>query len=322
MTAYLPYPERQKMRTDYFLKSAKQQKGAATLFIAVILLVAVTLVMIYTAGPSITETRLAANEIRTKQAAAAAQAGVDRAIRNVNSGGNFSTSFTHADAGWGTSNAAFWVGYFDPDPDNNPATPTPPLPDCPTASGTLTPTASTTATRAWLVSCGWSDDSAARKRNVALVPGVGFDVVPTDCLAALLKLDLPDASVDTYSISFGMKICDRARVMGEAFRVLRPGGVFYCLEAARIPIEPLHCAYLLYMDWCLPLIARIATGGDASAYNYLLRGVHDFPRQREFASELAAIGFEDITFENLTLGIVAIHRGVKPLSPLASTTRH
>jgi demethylmenaquinone methyltransferase / 2-methoxy-6-polyprenyl-1,4-benzoquinol methylase len=135
-------------------------------------------------------------------------------------------------------------------------------------------------------------------------------------------LDLPDASVDTYSISFGMKICDRARVMGEAFRVLRPGGVFYCLEAARIPIEPLHRAYLLYMDWCLPLIARIATGGDASAYNYLLRGVHDFPRQREFASELAAIGFEDITFENLTLGIVAIHRGVKPLSPLASTTRH
>lgn len=125
-------------------------------------------------------------------------------------------------------------------------------------------------------------------------------------------LDLPDASVDTYSISFGMKICDRARVMSEAMRVLKPGGVFYCLEAARIPFEPLHRAYLLYMDWCLPLIARIATGGDASAYNYLLRGVHDFPRQREFAGELAATGFRDITFENLTLGIVAIHRGVKP----------
>lgn len=125
-------------------------------------------------------------------------------------------------------------------------------------------------------------------------------------------LDLPDASVDTYSISFGMKICDRARVMSEALRVLRPGGVFYCLEAARIPFEPLHRAYLLYMDWCLPLIARIATGGDASAYNYLLRGVHDFPRQRDFARELEAIGFEKVTFENLTLGIVAIHRCVKP----------
>jgi demethylmenaquinone methyltransferase / 2-methoxy-6-polyprenyl-1,4-benzoquinol methylase len=124
-------------------------------------------------------------------------------------------------------------------------------------------------------------------------------------------LDLPDASIDTYSISFGMKICDRARVMSEAMRVLKPGGVFYCLEAARIPFEPLHQAYLLYMDWCLPLIARIATGGDSSAYNYLLRGVHDFPRQREFVRELETVGFEDVTFENLTLGIVAIHRGVK-----------
>lgn len=125
-------------------------------------------------------------------------------------------------------------------------------------------------------------------------------------------LDLPDASVDTYSISFGMKICDRARVMREAFRVLKPGGAFYCLEAARIPFEPLHRAYLLYMDWCLPLIARIATGGDSSAYNYLLRGVHEFPRQRDFAAELRGQGFRDVTYENLTLGIVAIHRGVKP----------
>ena len=135
-------------------------------------------------------------------------------------------------------------------------------------------------------------------------------------------LDLPDASVDTYSISFGMKICDRARVMSEAMRVLKPGGIFYCLEAARIPFEPLHQAYLLYMDWCLPTIARIATGGDASAYNYLLRGVHDFPPQRDFARELEAIGFENVTFKNLTLGIVAIHLGVKPANLPASTAHH
>jgi len=126
------------------------------------------------------------------------------------------------------------------------------------------------------------------------------------------RLDLPDASVDTFSISFGMKICDRARVVAEAFRVLRPGGVFYCLEAARIPFEPLHRAYLLYMDWCLPLIARLATSGDASAYNYLLRGVHEFPRQAVFAEELRQCGFAVVSYENLTFGIVAIHRAVKP----------
>jgi ubiquinone/menaquinone biosynthesis methyltransferase len=125
-------------------------------------------------------------------------------------------------------------------------------------------------------------------------------------------IDLPDATVDTYSIAFGMKICDRARVVAEAYRVLRPGGVFYCLEAARIPLEPLHQLYLLYMDWCLPLIARIATGGDASAYNYLLRGIHDFPSQQAFADELERQGFVEVSYENLTFGIVAIHRAVKP----------
>lgn len=125
-------------------------------------------------------------------------------------------------------------------------------------------------------------------------------------------LDLPSASVDVYSISFGMKICDRARVVAEAHRVLKPGGRFYCLEAARIPFAPLHQLYLTYMDWCLPFIARIATSGDASAYNYLLRGVHEFPDQKTFAAELTAAGFQSVTYENMTLGIVAMHRGMKP----------
>lgn len=126
------------------------------------------------------------------------------------------------------------------------------------------------------------------------------------------RLDVADASIDVYSISFGMKICDRTRVVSEAHRVLKPGGVFYCLEAARIPFEPLHQLYLAYMNWCLPFIARIATSGDASAYNYLLRGIHEFPRQAVFVEELTRNGFTEVSYENLTFGIVAIHRGVKP----------
>jgi ubiquinone/menaquinone biosynthesis methyltransferase len=119
-------------------------------------------------------------------------------------------------------------------------------------------------------------------------------------------------SVDVYSISFGMKICQRDRVIAEAFRVLKPGGTFLCLEAARITVAPLHALYLKYMDWCLPTIARIATGGDDSAYNYLLKGVHQFPDQETFARELRDAGFESVRYENHTLGIVAIHEGVKP----------
>ncbi|MCB9946642.1 MAG: ubiquinone/menaquinone biosynthesis methyltransferase [Rhodospirillaceae bacterium] len=124
--------------------------------------------------------------------------------------------------------------------------------------------------------------------------------------------DVPSGSIDVYSISFAMKICDRERVLAEAMRVLKPGGRFLCLEAARIPATPIHRAYLAYMDWCLPLIGRLAADGDASAYAYLLRGIHEVPSQDALAAELQDCGFSDVRYDNLTLGIVAMHVGRKP----------
>lgn len=127
------------------------------------------------------------------------------------------------------------------------------------------------------------------------------------------RLDgIAPGSIDLYSISFGMKICDRDRVMAEAFRVLKPGGTFFCLEAARIPVPFIHAAYLRYMEWCLPLIGHIASRGDPGTYDYLLRGVREFPAQRDFADELRAAGFADVVYRNLTFGIVAIHEATKP----------
>ncbi|NVJ98929.1 MAG: ubiquinone/menaquinone biosynthesis methyltransferase [Alphaproteobacteria bacterium] len=123
---------------------------------------------------------------------------------------------------------------------------------------------------------------------------------------------IEDNSVDLYSISFAMKICDRELVLKEAFRVLKPGGTFFCLEASQIPIRFIHNAYLAYMDWCMPIIGRLAAEGDASAYQYLLKGVHDFPNQRELAEEIRRYGFMDVSFESLTFGITALHRAVKP----------
>ena len=119
-------------------------------------------------------------------------------------------------------------------------------------------------------------------------------------------------SVDLYSISFGMKICDRPRALAEAFRVLKPGGTFFCLEAARIVVPPLHALYLAYMRWCMPIIGRLATGGDPSAYVYLLKGVHDFPAQQDFCAEIASHGFRDVGYRNFSLGIVALHWATKP----------
>jgi len=140
--------------------------------------------------------------------------------------------------------------------------------------------------------------------------GLSFEVLNAYDMALI-----EDSSVDLYSISFAMKICDRERVLKEAFRVLKPGGKFFCLEASQIPIRLIHNAYLVYMDWCMPIIGKLAADGDASAYQYLLKGVHDFPNQRELADEILNHGFEDVSYESLTFGITALHRAVKPGTP-------
>jgi len=123
---------------------------------------------------------------------------------------------------------------------------------------------------------------------------------------------VPDASVDAYSMSLVMKICDRRRALAEAFRILRPGGRLVILEASNIRWRPLHRAYLAYMATCMPALGWLATGGDASAYEYLLHGIREFPTAEAFADEIRVHGFEDVTFERLSLGIVAIHTARKP----------
>jgi len=126
-------------------------------------------------------------------------------------------------------------------------------------------------------------------------------------------VEVPSASVDLYSMSFGMKICDRGRAVPEAWRVLKPGGTFICLEASEIPVRFIHRLYLFYMSLCMPAIGWVATGGDASAYHYLLAGVRSFPGAAQFSDEIRAQGFVDVGHERLSFGIVAIHTARKPL---------
>ncbi|HEY5852360.1 MAG TPA: ubiquinone/menaquinone biosynthesis methyltransferase [Lysobacter sp.] len=121
-----------------------------------------------------------------------------------------------------------------------------------------------------------------------------------------------DEGVDAYSISLALKICNRGKVLNEALRVLSPGGRLIVLEASNIPWRPLQAAYLAYMSVCMPLLGWLATGGDASAYRYLLQGIREFPSAEGLADELRAHGFEDVTFERQSLGIVAIHTARKP----------
>jgi demethylmenaquinone methyltransferase/2-methoxy-6-polyprenyl-1,4-benzoquinol methylase len=138
------------------------------------------------------------------------------------------------------------------------------------------------------------------------------------CLDAEAMPTIASDSVDIYSMSLGLKICNRTKAIHEAWRVLRPGGTLIVLEASNIPWPWLHRAYLRYMSACMPALGWLATRGDASAYNYLLRGIRGFPSAEALAEEISNAGFGDVSFERLSLGIVAIHTARKPLRQAAS----
>ena len=132
-------------------------------------------------------------------------------------------------------------------------------------------------------------------------------------LDAEAMTSIGDRSIDAYSMSLALKICNRGRALKEAYRILRPGGRLMVLEASNIPWAPLHAAYLAYMSICMPIVGWLATGGDASAYKYLLQGVREFPSAEALAIEISEHGFQEVAFERRSLGIVAIHTARKPL---------
>jgi ubiquinone/menaquinone biosynthesis methyltransferase len=147
----------------------------------------------------------------------------------------------------------------------------------------------------------------ARRRAGGLAGDMRFSVLDAHGL-----IEIAGESVNLYAMSLGMKICDRSRALAEAWRVLKPGGTFICLEASEIPVRLVHRLYLAYMNLCMPVVGYVATGGDASAYHYLLSGVRGFPGAEAFAKEIRALGFADVAYERLSFGIVAIHTARKP----------
>lgn len=147
----------------------------------------------------------------------------------------------------------------------------------------------------------------ARQRLACHPARLQFEVLNLECMPSMA-----DASVDAYSISLALKICDRPAALQEALRVLKPGGRLVVLEASTLRPAWLQRAYLAYMALCMPLLGWLATGGDASAYRYLLLGIRGFPSAEQLAAELEEMGFEEVGFERLSLGIVAIHTARKP----------
>lgn len=124
-----------------------------------------------------------------------------------------------------------------------------------------------------------------------------------------MALPLPDASVDAYSISFGIRnVADIPQALAEARRVLKPGGRFLCLEFSRPTTAPVRS---VYDAWSFKAIPRIGgwIAGDRDSYQYLVESIRRFPDQKTFKAMIEAAGFSRVTVTNLSGGIAAIHHG-------------
>jgi demethylmenaquinone methyltransferase/2-methoxy-6-polyprenyl-1,4-benzoquinol methylase len=122
-------------------------------------------------------------------------------------------------------------------------------------------------------------------------------------------LPFPDRSFDAYTIAFGIRNVPRIeRALAEAYRVLRPGSRFLCLEFSSVDVPGLDRLYDLYSFNVIPRIGSAVTG-DAEAYAYLVESIRKFPRPATFERMIASAGFSRVSSRAMSGGIVAIHSG-------------
>jgi demethylmenaquinone methyltransferase/2-methoxy-6-polyprenyl-1,4-benzoquinol methylase len=122
-------------------------------------------------------------------------------------------------------------------------------------------------------------------------------------------LAFPDRHFDAYTIAFGIRNVPRIDLaLGEAFRVLRPGSRFLCLEFSTVDVPGLDRLYDLFSFKVIPPLGRAVTG-DAQSYQYLVESIRKFPRPNAFAEMIRTAGFSRVSWQSLSGGIVALHSG-------------
>jgi demethylmenaquinone methyltransferase/2-methoxy-6-polyprenyl-1,4-benzoquinol methylase len=122
-------------------------------------------------------------------------------------------------------------------------------------------------------------------------------------------LAFPDRAFDAYTIAFGIRNVPRIdRALTEAFRVLRPGSRFLCLEFSTVNVPGLDRLYDLFSFKVIPSLGRAVTG-DGESYQYLVESIRKFARPSAFADTIRAAGFSRVNWQSLSGGIVALHSG-------------
>ena len=130
-------------------------------------------------------------------------------------------------------------------------------------------------------------------------------------VASAEDIPLPTGTADRVTISFGLRnVTNRDMALREAFRVLKPGGRFCCLEFSTVQNPTFSKLYDLWSFNALPQLGRMVAR-DEAAYRYLAESIRTFPAQQDLARMMSEAGFAQVRFRNLSNGIVAIHSGWK-----------
>ncbi len=152
-----------------------------------------------------------------------------------------------------------------------------------------------------MLACG-----ARRMIDAGFLPGRA-DCIQSDGTG----LPFVDESFDVVCIAFGIRnFVDIEAGLAECYRVLAPGGQFICLEFSRPVLPLLATAYDTWSFNVIPWMGGWVTG-DRASYQYLVESIRRFPDQKRFAKWIVRAGFELTRYDNMTGGVVALHRGYK-----------
>jgi demethylmenaquinone methyltransferase/2-methoxy-6-polyprenyl-1,4-benzoquinol methylase len=125
------------------------------------------------------------------------------------------------------------------------------------------------------------------------------------------------AEFDAVTISFGLRnVVDTKKALTEMLRVTKPGGRLVICEFSEVANPVLRVCYNAYLRLLLPVFSRLASK-TPEAYSYLSESIQAWPKQEQLASLIRESGWQDVSYKNLTFGVVALHTAIKPASSKA-----
>lgn len=127
--------------------------------------------------------------------------------------------------------------------------------------------------------------------------------------------EIKSDSIDLYTVAFGIRnFTNKQAAINEAYRILKPGGVFACLEFSKVNNYLFDQIYKRWSFSMIPMIGQLVAA-DRDSYQYLVESIERFPSQEEFKNMIVKEGFlvPRSGYENLTGGIACIHKGMKPI---------